>query len=201
MNIRKPERLRRLRGELNRIASDPGLRENFTSLPRAPIQIVACKLAKAVNHGGIVRLAESFRLEKVTFENEADQALDFAGLKGTGKWQDWEFGEPIDTARKLKKQGYRIYALTLNDRAVQVAKANWQFPCAIILGEERDGMPPELEELADEIVAIPLYGMVESLNVVHAAVIAVHCAMSAYQEQNPGFSPARQVSRKLLGKE
>jgi tRNA C32,U32 (ribose-2'-O)-methylase TrmJ len=47
--------------------------------------------------------------------------------------------------------------------------------------------------------AVPLYGIVQSLNVTTATAIALYEAVSAYAKQHPEFEPARQVSRQLLG--
>lgn len=198
MRVTANRRRKATRQGLERLAADPDLRENFHNLPRAPIQLICCKMSKEVNHGGLVRLAEAFRLENVVFEQEEDSATDFSGLMGTDKWQKWEFGEPQEAILRLKDNGYKIFALTLNDSAVPLESIQWQFPCAIVLGQEKLGIPDGITALADHVVAIPMYGLITSLNVSQAAGITVHSAMQAYRLEEPSFEPARQSSRDLI---
>lgn len=205
--LRYKARQKRIKDEMKeaweaagRAADDPDLREQFHSLPRAPLTLFCCRMNKAVNHGGLVRLAEAFRLENIVFENEVDEVVDFAGLKGTRKWQKYDFAEPLEFIPKLKEKGYRIYALSLENEAKSVQEVKWQFPACIILGREKQGISAEILELADETVAIPMYGMITSLNVGQAGAITVNSAISSYQKQNPSFLPARSASKKLIQK-
>ncbi len=179
-------------------APDPGLRDNFHSLPRAPISLVCCALAKQVNQGGIIRLAEAFRLESVKFEVEPEDVMDMAGARGAGQWLDWQYQNPSEAISQAKSQGRQVVALTLNQDSVSIHQVPWQFPCTLVLGEEKAGVPKEIEEACDLSAAIPLYGMMQSLNVTHAAVIAVWEALNAYRSIDPDFMPARSVSKRLL---
>ena len=61
------------------------VRERADYLPRMPIEIIACPLGKAVNHGGLLRMAEAFRLEMVTFSFEEDKGNDFSGHRSQQK--------------------------------------------------------------------------------------------------------------------
>lgn len=179
-------------------APDPGLRDNFSSLPRAPISLVCCALAKQVNQGGIIRLAEAFRLESVRFEIEPEDVMDMAGARGAGQWLDWQYQHPLEAIEAAKSTGRQVICLTLNDQSVSISDVPWQFPCTLVLGEERIGVPQEIEDACDMSAAIPLYGMMQSLNVTHAAVIAVWEALNAYRQADPSFIPARAVSKRLL---
>lgn len=180
-------------------SADPGLRENFATLPRAPISLVCCTLAKQVNQGGIIRLAEAFRLKSVRFEVEPDDALDMAGARGAGRWLDWQYQHPISAIDEAKAAGSQVICLNLNEQAASIHQVPWRFPCTIVVGEERLGVPEEIEAACDLSAAIPLYGMMQSLNVTHAAVIAVWEALNAYRGVDPSFVPARSVSKKLMG--
>ena len=58
------------------------IRERADILPRMPIEIIACPLGKAVNHGGLLRIGEAFRVQMVTFAFELDRGNDFSGHRG-----------------------------------------------------------------------------------------------------------------------
>ncbi|MBC8063686.1 MAG: hypothetical protein H7Y17_02565 [Chlorobia bacterium] len=180
-------------------ASDPGLREVYSQIPRAPIRLIVLPLGKAVNQGGMTRVADAYRIERVDFSQEPDRAIDFAANRGTKGWQPWRWVPTEVALVEARAEGYSVAALTLSDRAVDVAKAPWTFPLAILIGEENAGVPAELEVRCDFSVAIPLYGLVQSLNVVTAAAIALDHAIRAYSVANSEFQPVRAGSRKLVG--
>jgi tRNA G18 (ribose-2'-O)-methylase SpoU len=180
---------------------DPGLRESYAEIERAPVRIIVMPLKKAVNHGGMTRIADAYRIERVDLAPEADRAVDFTGQRGTKTWQPWRWVTPEVALAEARADGYAVAALTLSERAVDVAQAPWTFPLAILIGEESGGIPPELEAQCDFSVAIPLYGLVTSLNVVTATAIALEYALREYSRVRPEFQPVRRGSRRLVGME
>lgn len=182
-----------------RTADDPGLRERYPDLPRAPIRIITCPLNKDVNQGGLLRLAEAFRLERMDFAPEGDGAIDMAGSLGTKRLQPYRWLEAGQAVAEAKASGYQTVALTLNPRAAALDRFEWRFPLAIVIGAELDGVPLEIERSCQHAVAIPLYGMIQSLNVTMAAAIVVQRAHGQFVAEHPEFVPARAVSRQLLG--
>ncbi len=49
-----------------------------------------------------------------------------------------------------------------------------RFPATLVLGGERSGVSPGVIEAADVVVAIPMLGMANSLNVATAAAILLY---------------------------
>jgi len=76
----------------------------------------------------------------------------------------------VDAARRL---GCRVVALETTDRSVPLRAALCHRPMLLIVGNEVDGVSPELLERADETVHIPMHGIKHSLNVAVAAGIAL----------------------------
>lgn len=182
-------------------ASDPGLREVYSQIPRAPIRLIVLPLGKAVNQGGMTRVADAYRIERVDFSQEPDRAIDFAANRGTKGWQPWRWVPAEVALAEARSDGYSIAALTLSARAVDVAGAIWKFPLAILIGEENAGVSAEMEDQCDFSVAIPLFGLVQSLNVVTATAITLEYAIRAYSAVTPEFQPVRAGSRRLAGLE
>lgn len=180
---------------------DPGLREAYSGIERAPIRLIVLPLGKAINHGGLTRVADAYRLERVDFQREADKAIDFAGQRGTKGWQPWRWIPAEEALAEARAEGYAVAALTLSERSVDIEEATWKFPLALVIGEEKSGVPDEIEAQCDFSVAIPMYGLVTSLNVVTATALAVSSAVRAYRAENPAFQPVRGTSRRLLGLE
>lgn len=175
------------------VPEDPGLRERYAEIPRLPIRLIVCPLELDVNQGGLLRLAEAFRLERVDIA--PTDGHDFSGHRGSLGWQPHRWIPAEEAVAEAKAEGYTVAALDLDAEAHPVQRAPWRYPLAIVLGREREGIPPEVKAQCDFSVAIPLYGLVTSLNVGVAAGVAVNAAVSAL----PGAEPVRQTSRRLLG--
>jgi tRNA G18 (ribose-2'-O)-methylase SpoU len=193
------ESLQEIWEDSGRTADDPGLREAYGSLPRAPIHLVAYPMSKNVNHGGLLRVADAFRVERVDLALGSEGAMDVAGQRGALAAQPHRWIETDEALREARAAGRFLCALTLSERAIPLESIEWRFPLTLVVGEELKGIPEEVERQCDAAVAIPLFGIVTSLNLVAAAAIAVHHATMAYRILDPSFEPARRASRALLG--
>jgi TrmH family RNA methyltransferase len=87
-----------------------------------------------------------------------------------------------DAVTAMRHAGLRIVAADgragrpLDDPAVQARLAE---PTAWMFGNEAWGLPPELVALADEPVAVPIYGRAESLNLAAAAAVCLYASAHA----------------------
>ena len=180
---------------------DPGLREAYGEILRAPIRLIACPMSKAVNHGGLLRLAEAFRLERVDLAPEADGCIDGSGARGSRELQPHRWVTAERAVAEARAEGLRVYGVTLAPGARPLERVEWRFPLALVMGSEADGLSDEVLEGCDETIAIPLYGLVTSLNVASAAALVAHAALSAYVRGHPKFEPVRKESRALIGLE
>ena len=198
MRINYRERVRRMRA-LNTWAWEQAssLREGYHERPRMPIELIVCPLGKEVNHGGILRLAEAFMLERVTFSKESDEAEDFSGHRGADQWQPWNWANEFEAVASAKASGRQVVALTLNDRAVAFDEFDYSWPCTLVVGSEMMGMPEELASQCDGVVAIPMFGVMASLNVATATGIVVQHIARCYADEH-GFQPLREESARLL---
>jgi tRNA G18 (ribose-2'-O)-methylase SpoU len=183
----------------NAPAQDPGLRKTFADLPRTPIKIICCDLDKGINHGNILRIADCFRLEQVIFSPVSRRKeKDFSGGFAALKWQPYKWQPTVQAVSEARDNGYRIYGLAMEEGAHPLREVEWQHPCAIVLGQELTGIDEGVLELCDEFLAIPMYGMFDSLNVAVSCALAVESCHSAYVAAHPDFQPARTASRTLL---
>ncbi|MFW5698115.1 MAG: TrmH family RNA methyltransferase, partial [Fimbriimonadaceae bacterium] len=140
-HIRRAERRRRISEmyrsaaeKAQREATDPGLRDRFETLPRVPFRIISSPQGKAVNHGGMLRIADAYRLERVDIEAEPDETVDISGAVGAFKWQPHRWVGTVEAVQEAKESGYTTYALDLNENAVPLESVDWRFPCALVLG-------------------------------------------------------------------
>ncbi|MCD6454888.1 MAG: RNA methyltransferase [Candidatus Aminicenantes bacterium] len=72
----------------------------------------------------------------------------------------------------LRDMGYRIAATALRDDAVSIYDYDFTRRVAIVLGNEKNGVRSSTIKMSDDIIKIPMRGMVQSLNVsVSAGII------------------------------
>ncbi|MBI3587104.1 MAG: RNA methyltransferase [Ignavibacteriales bacterium] len=93
-----------------------------------------------------------------------------------GKWIDRrEFTSVEPCYSTLRKEGFKIYATHLSETAVNLYDVDLSKKSAIVFGNEHRGVSDEAANQADGIIQIPMFGMIQSLNV------SVACAITLYE--------------------
>ncbi|HRI46881.1 MAG: RNA methyltransferase [Ignavibacteriaceae bacterium] len=91
------------------------------------------------------------------------------------KWVDKAKYKSVEECyEKLRLDGYKIYASTLADKSVNLFDLDFTGKIAVVMGNEHRGISEEAANLADEVFFIPMFGMVQSLNVSVAAAITLY---------------------------
>jgi TrmH family RNA methyltransferase len=172
----------------------------------AVCRFVDVSLADAVNGGGLVallanvrdpgnagtvlRTADAAGARAVIF---ADASVDPYNGKCVRASAGSLFHVPVvagasvkEAAAALRDAGLRVVAAdgragkSLDDPAV---RARLAAPTAWMFGNEAWGLPPDLLALADEPVAVPIYGRAESLNLATAAAVCLYASARAQRVQ------------------
>jgi TrmH family RNA methyltransferase len=138
------------------------------------------------NAGTVLRTADAAGAHAVVF---ADASVDPYNGKCVRASAGSLFHLPVvagtrleDAVVTLREAGLRIVAAdgrtgrSLDDPEVQARLAG---PTAWMFGNEAWGLPPELVALADEPVAVPIYGRAESLNLAAAAAVCLYASARA----------------------
>jgi TrmH family RNA methyltransferase len=138
------------------------------------------------NAGTVLRTADAAGAHAVVF---ADASVDPYNGKCVRASAGSLFHLPVvagagleDAVLALRQAGLRIVAADgrdgrlLDDPGVQARLAE---PTAWMFGNEAWGLPPELVALADEPVAVPIYGRAESLNLAAAAAVCLYASARA----------------------
>ena len=109
------------------------------------------------------------------------------GKKSSASAKKWietlRFRDPQTLRRHLKDQGFTIYATHLGSQAISIYDVDWTQPSAIIVGNEHRGVSEEALQIADHNVFIPMFGMVESLNVSVATAVILYEAVRQRLQQ------------------
>jgi len=164
---------------------------------RAKPQLVAllANVRDPGNAGTVLRTADAAGAHAVVF---ADASVDPYNGKCVRASAGSLFHLPVvagarleDAVVTLREAGLRIVAADgragrpLDDPEVQDRLAG---PTAWMFGNEAWGLPPELVALADEPVAVPIYGRAESLNLAAAAAVCLYASARVQRAQSEGKS-------------
>lgn len=86
------------------------------------------------------------------------------------KWVEVQTHEnAVSAVRSLQAQGFQVLATHLSQRSRDYREIDYTRPTCVLLGAEKWGVSDEAAEAADENIIIPMFGMVQSLNVSVAA--------------------------------
>ena len=76
----------------------------------------------------------------------------------------------------LKKNQFKVYSSFIKSKK-RFDKANYIKKCALIMGPEKDSVSPRCIEKSDELIKIPMYGIIDSLNLSVATGIILYEAV------------------------
>lgn len=130
------------------------------------------------NFGAILRTCDAFGVDAVIYKDDNQtQINDFVTKTSMGAVNNLNLFKVTNFARTielLKKSGYWIYASTLNKKAIDNTKVNYNDKTVIIVGNEHSGISKLTKKNSDELITINMYGNVQSLNVSVAAGILIY---------------------------
>jgi tRNA (guanosine-2'-O-)-methyltransferase len=104
--------------------------------------------------------------------------------KGSEKWVELSRWKSTRAClEKLKSEGKKILATSLSDQSRDLREEDFLSPAALIFGNEKMGVSPDVLGLAHAHVKMPLYGFIESYNISVAVSLAMGFAREAYRHQ------------------
>jgi len=120
---------------------------------------------------GIPRVSLVYNIEKFPKIGKKSSASAY-------KWIERDKFKSVDECyRKLKENGFTIFASSLDRESKSLYEVDFTGKSAIVLGNEHRGLSDEAVEQADEKFYIPMFGMVQSLNVSVSAAISIYEAV------------------------
>jgi RNA methyltransferase, TrmH family len=134
------------------------------------------------NAGTVLRAADAAGAGAVVF---ADASVDPYNGKCVRASAGSLFHVPIVTGARLADAVGELHAAGLRVVAADgragcsLDDADLAHPTAWLFGNEAWGLPPELLALADDAVAVPIYGKAESLNLATAATVCLYASARA----------------------
>ena len=130
------------------------------------------------NVGAIVRTAAALRAEHLYLGGATPPPSHPKSHKlsmGTERLVEWTaYEKSIAAVDAVKDAGFRLVGIELADGAVPLHEARLGDSVCLALGHDDRGLSAGVLAACDEVVFIPQLGKVGSLNVAHAAAIALY---------------------------
>ena len=155
------------------VVRSPGIPVTAIS-KEANLVLVLAEVRDPGNAGTLVRSAAAAGADAVIFSTGA---VDPLGIKSVRSAAGAIFRVPLvlnaslaSSLHGLRKQGLSVIATDAR-AAISSDECDLTKPVALVLGNEAHGMPVAVGDLVDEVIAIPMPGSGESLNVAVAGSI------------------------------
>lgn len=149
-----------------------------------PAAVLLDNVRSMYNVGAFFRAADGVGLEKLCLcgitAHPPKKAITKTalGAEETVPWEhDWN---AIHMAGRMRESGYSIAAIETSPQAVDLFAWQPRFPVCVLFGNEIEGLRPELLEMADEHVRIPMLGQKNSLNVATAGGVVLYELLRKY---------------------
>jgi tRNA (guanosine-2'-O-)-methyltransferase len=161
------------------------------------LTVITDHVHKGRNLSAIIRTCDAAGIQDITAVVEEDESYRafLRAAMGSHQWVDVHKQIGLEAAiDNQKKQGFQVVAAHPGDGAKDFREIDYTKPTAILLGAELVGVSAEGLQLADELVVIPMMGMVASLNVSVAAAIIL--TEVQYQRQQAGLYNGPRITNK-----
>lgn len=169
--------------ELGRLAPDV-----FRAAEKRKVRFVLDDLRSRHNVGSVFRTADAFALDGLDLcgftplppHREIEKTA--LGATSTVHWT--HHADAVSAVEQLRAAGWQVWAVELTEHAISLT--NWQpvasAGIALVLGNELNGVSPEVITACDGVVSIPQGGTKHSLNVsVCAGIVAAWAAFRPWE--------------------
>lgn len=137
--------------------------------------LVADHLMTPDNIGALIRLADNIGASEVCFLGKEDEHRLGKVRRAAASSRDnirWYFSEESNL-RRIVPEGKTIVAIETADNATSIYDTRLPEDVAFVVGSESHGLSEDLLSQCDMVVYIPVPGPTRSLNVSHAAAVAL----------------------------
>jgi tRNA (guanosine-2'-O-)-methyltransferase len=143
------------------------------------------------NAAAILRTCDAFGVQDVWFIFDKEKRynpkrIGKSSSSSANKWLSFKvFNSTQDCLKVLKKSGYEIIATALTQKSKNLFKTKLLHKkIALLVGNEHQGLSELAIKSADKVIAIPMQGMVQSLNVSVTAGIFIS---EIYRQRQKGL--------------
>ncbi len=139
------------------------------------VRLIVQDVHQPHNVSACIRSAEAFGVQNIDVVTLTTKFNASTVAKGVDEWVDIQKHETVDACiDSLHKQGYLVAAAFPHGKAVSLEDLPVDRPIAVAFGNEHAGLATEWRDKADVCFTIPMFGIVESMNISVCAAISLY---------------------------
>ena len=135
----------------------------------APIYVVLDNIRSSFNVGSAFRTCECFGVRELYlcgYTSTPDNSKTAKTSMGTSELVPWSLHKSsLELVKELQAQGVSVFAVETGKQSQSLYEAKFPERTALVLGNERHGLSPDLIKACNGTIKIPLHGSKNSLNV------------------------------------
>lgn len=139
------------------------------------VRLIVQDVHQPHNVSACIRSAEAFGVQNIDVVTLTTKFNASTVAKGVDEWVDIQKHETVDACiDSLHKQGYLVAAAFPHGKSVSLEDLPVDRPIAVAFGNEHAGLATEWRDKADVCFTIPMFGIVESMNISVCAAISLY---------------------------
>jgi len=141
--------------------------QNVLKKRQPDVAVILDNIHKPHNIAAILRSCDATGIGNIHARSKSTQiGVNLKAASGSNHWVKVHVHSDLtELYHSLKKDNYKVFVANNSKKAVDFREVDYTKPTAIVLGAELDGVSDNSVHFANQEIAIPLNGMVESLNV------------------------------------
>ncbi len=155
--------------------------------PRLPVFGLLDNIRSVWNVGSMFRTADAAGLGGLLLSGmtatppRPDIEKTALGATLTVPWNYWR--DSFEAAQAIRAAGIPLIALEQTDRSQSWENFAYPFPHCFVVGHEVNGVAPEILDIADDVVEIPMAGSKHSLNVAVSFGVLAYAIRRSWRER------------------
>ena len=166
----------------------------YQHIATLPVSVLLDNIRSMYNVGAFFRTADAASVAKLYLGGITAKppkraiAKTALGAEETVAWEHtWE---PVRLITSLRERGIEMAAIETSVHAVDLFDWAPRFPVCVVFGHEVDGIRPEISDLCDTHVRVPMLGSKHSLNVATAGGVVIYELLRKYRQLCAPAEPA-----------
>jgi tRNA (guanosine-2'-O-)-methyltransferase len=165
------------------------------------VRLIVQDVHQPHNVSACIRSAEAFGVQNIDVVTLSTKFNPSTVARGVDEWVSITKHESVSSCiSDLRKQGYVIASAFPHGNARSLHELPVDRPIAVAFGNEHEGLDPAWREMSDMCFTIPMFGIVESLNISVCAAITLHELTTKARNSLPPetYNLSRHARRELL---
>lgn len=178
----------RLNSHQLRLGSIDGDSREMLQKYKLPIYLMLSDVSDSYNVGTAFRLADAMGICELWLCGKTEVPPNHRIAKasvGTDKWVNWKYLESVSHGigdLRIRHPNLCVCAIEQSEKSALYTSVEYDFPLALILGNESAGIHGDVLRICDHVLEIPMKGINRSLNLVVSGAIVISHVIAQYNQ-------------------